>query len=159
MQKYNLPGSEALLDRILELVEKYRNEPNQLALASLRSDRQQLARAWLDTPEEMLESAYSGFLGRAHQTLLQSGLKEDVLTDVEKQFLDREVLPQMGDHLQKSHINHLLVVILYLYPHRVREDWEVNGLFSSFRRSSAIFSIHAKCTSLTSQLGFQRSRS
>ncbi len=129
MHKYNLLSSEALLNHILELVEQYRNKPNsQLALDSLRSARQQLAHRWLDTPGEMLESAYSGFLGKAHQTLLQSGLKEDVLTDGEKQFLDREVLPQMGDSVQKSYIHHLLVAILYLYPHQVREDWEVNGV-------------------------------
>ncbi|NJL43345.1 MAG: hypothetical protein HC935_08655 [Pseudanabaena sp. SU_2_4] len=129
MHKYDLLSSEALLNHILELVEQYRNKPNsQLALDSLRSARQQLAHRWLDTPGEMLESAYSGSLGKAHQTLLQSGLKEDVLTDGEKQFLDREVLPQMGDSIQKLYINHLLVAILYFYPHHVREDWEVNGV-------------------------------
>ncbi len=129
MHKDNLPDSKTLLNHILELVEQYRNQSaNHIELTSLRSARQQVAQLWLATPQEMLESSYTGSLGKAHQTLLQSGLREEALTGLERQFLEREVLPHMGYGLDRSlSINCLLVVILYLYPHQVREDWEINA--------------------------------
>jgi predicted O-linked N-acetylglucosamine transferase (SPINDLY family) len=128
MYEDSILNHEALLNHVLNLVEQYRNEPaNQSALAALRDARQHLARRWIGIPKERLECEYSGHLGKAHQTLLQSGLKYELLTDLEKRFLAREILSQLGQTLQEqTAIGYFLAAILYLYPHQIKADWPVN---------------------------------
>lgn len=118
-------NAEARLNRLSSLVDRYQNEPaDRAALSSLRDVRQQLTRRWIAMPNELIESAYSSYLGRAHQILLQSGLKYELLTDSEIELLEREVLPHLRDHQQKQgEIGHLLAFALYLYPHQLPPHW------------------------------------
>jgi predicted O-linked N-acetylglucosamine transferase (SPINDLY family) len=118
-------NTEARLSHLSSFVDRYQNEPaDREALAALRNARQQLARRWLDIPNELLARANASYLGRAHQILLQSGLKYELLTDAEKQFLEREILPQLltGQQIQEK-IGHLLAFALYLYPHHLPLQW------------------------------------
>lgn len=117
-------NTEARLSRLSDLVNRYQNEPaDRFAIASLRDARQQLARRWIETPSELLDKAYASYLGKAHQILLQSGLKYELLTDVEEQFLEWEVLPQLRDSQKPGAIEYLLAFALYLYPHQLPPQW------------------------------------
>ncbi|WP_019499631.1 hypothetical protein [Pseudanabaena sp. PCC 6802] len=118
-------NTETQLNRLSDLVDRYRNQPSDReVIASLRDARQQLAHRWIDIPEDLLESSYAGYLGKAHQTLLQSGLKYELLTDVETHFLEQEVLPQLQNNHQKpGAIGYLLTFMLYLYPHELPLRW------------------------------------
>ncbi|MEG4960848.1 MULTISPECIES: glycosyltransferase [unclassified Microcoleus] len=72
------------------LVEQYKKSPsNQSLLAQLRQYRQQIARNWLKLPAEKLETAYSQEAGKSHKLLLDSGLKNETLTESEQSFVQQ----------------------------------------------------------------------
>jgi predicted O-linked N-acetylglucosamine transferase (SPINDLY family) len=118
-------NTEARLSHLSGFVDRYQNEPaDRAALAALRDARHQLARRWIEMPNELLARAYASYLGKAHQILLQSGLKYELLTANEQQFLEREVLSQLRDSQQGlGAIGHLLAFALYLYPHQLPSQW------------------------------------
>jgi predicted O-linked N-acetylglucosamine transferase (SPINDLY family)/SAM-dependent methyltransferase len=81
--------TESLLSTVRLSCENYhKNLCENSALQDLRLSRKKVAEFWLNLAEGELESAYLGELGEAHRILLNSGIKNEQLTDTEQRFLD-----------------------------------------------------------------------
>lgn len=107
-------STESLLSTVLLSGENYHiNLGENSALQDLRLIRKKVANCWLNLAESELESAYLGELGEAHRILLNSGIKNEQLTDTEQRFLD-EVAAELsrGFDAPKA-IPYLLVAMLY----------------------------------------------
>ena len=87
-QKLDLRTQRNLSD-LSKLVELYKKSPNQSILPRLRQYRQQIARHWLNLPADKFETAYLGETGKAHQLLLNSGIKHEILTEEEQTFVQQ----------------------------------------------------------------------
>jgi len=95
-------AKEELICFYVSLVEKYvkKAQPDKIEAIQpdkiLSSDnpgqfRRQLASLWLGLPDDQLEKAYLGEMGKAHQAILASGILYQPLSDDEKRFV-RELL-------------------------------------------------------------------
>lgn len=70
----------------------YQKHPqDESKLTQLRQARQQIASRWLATPGDRLQATYDSYLGKAHQLLLDSGFRDEPLTDEERYFLEKLV--------------------------------------------------------------------
>ncbi|MBD1827833.1 methyltransferase domain-containing protein [Microcoleus vaginatus GB1-A2] len=107
-------ATESLLSIVRLSCENYhKNLCENSALQDLRVSRKKVADFWLNLAEGELESAYLGELGEAHRILLNSGIKNEQLTDTEQRFLD-EVAAELsrGFDAPKA-IPYLLAGMLY----------------------------------------------
>ncbi|MCL1472244.1 hypothetical protein [Argonema antarcticum] len=78
-----------------------------------RQVRQQIAEQWLSIPPEQLATAYSGDTGKAHQALLNSGIKDEPLNDTEQIFVERLAAQIARGFDDPKAINYLLAAMLY----------------------------------------------
>ncbi len=102
------------LSELSKLVELYKKSPVTESIVSrLRQYRQQIARHWLNLPADKLESAYLGETGKAHQLLLDSGIKHEILTEEEQSFVQQlcAKLSQGDESVDKMQC--LLAAMLY----------------------------------------------
>lgn len=75
----------SLLSHLLICLRVYQQDStNTAALSELRNARRQLAERWLAQDADALPACYRGTLGQAQQLLLESGLKDQPLTEVEQ---------------------------------------------------------------------------
>ncbi|MEG4575244.1 glycosyltransferase [Microcoleus sp. N3A4] len=112
-QKLALRTQPSLSD-LSALLEQYNKLPSkQSILAQLRQYRQQLAEYWLNLPAEKLESAYSQEAGKAHKLLLDSGIKNEALTESEQIFVQQlsSKLAEKGEIADR--IQYPLAAMLY----------------------------------------------
>jgi len=88
--KFDLDAqTEELLQQLSANTEQYQQDPtNRAAIANLRQKRRQVSEQWLNLPENQLESAALGSLGKAYQLLLNSGIKNKPLTNSEQNFVN-----------------------------------------------------------------------
>ena len=97
--------------RIIEHYQK--NTSDQSALSNLRQVRKQIADFWLSTVEEQLETVYLGEIGKGHQILINSGIKDEPLLHEEQIFLG-ELVNQISREFERSKaIQYLLAAMLY----------------------------------------------
>jgi predicted O-linked N-acetylglucosamine transferase (SPINDLY family) len=103
------------------IIEHYQqSSPNRTSVIyTLRQVRKQVAEFWLNTPEEQLENTYSSDVGKIHQMLLNSGIKDEPLTDIEQHFVD-----QLVEHISRAFnepqdIKYLLAAILYRHAYQL----------------------------------------
>ncbi|NER36168.1 MAG: glycosyltransferase [Oscillatoria sp. SIO1A7] len=76
------------LSSIPNLARQFReNNGNREILAQLRQARKLLAEFWLRVLSEELPDTYAGEAGEAHRSLLESGLKDELLTESDREFL------------------------------------------------------------------------
>lgn len=103
-----------LVHNVISSIERYHQNPfEQSVLADIRQNRKQIADLWLSLSEDELESAYLGNVGEAHRTMLNSGIKNEPLTDTEQRFVD-EVAAQISKGIDVSKaIHYLLAAMLY----------------------------------------------
>lgn len=96
------------------IIEQYqKNTSDQSALSNLRTARKQLADFWLSTVEEHLETVYLGEIGKGHQILLNSGIKDEPMLHEEQIFL-RELVNQISQEFDRPKaIEYLLAAMLY----------------------------------------------
>ena len=88
-QKLDLRTQRNLSD-LSKLVELYKKSPVTESIVSrLRLYRQQIAKYWLNLPADKFESAYLGETGKAHELLLDSGIKHEILTEEEQGFVQQ----------------------------------------------------------------------
>ena len=113
-------NSELLSSQVLICVTDYQNESaNEAALANLRQVRKQIADLWLKMSTDQLQSAYSGDIGKAHQILLNSDIKNEALTDIEKTFVNN-VSEQIAIGFEHPKaMQYLLVAMLYRRAHQL----------------------------------------
>ncbi|MEG4811456.1 methyltransferase domain-containing protein [Microcoleus sp. F8-D3] len=107
-------ATESLLSTVRLSCENYhKNLCENSAVQDLRLSRKKVADFWLNLAEDQLESAYLGELGEAHRILLNSGIKNEQLTDTEQRFLD-EIAAELsrGFDAPKA-IPYLLAGMLY----------------------------------------------
>lgn len=95
------------------LGEYQKDQANQVSLANIRQSRQQLANYWLNLPAEQLVNAYGGDAGKAHQTLLNSEIKDESLTDTEQTFVSELAANVAKGFNDPKAINYLLAAMLY----------------------------------------------
>jgi FkbM family methyltransferase len=116
---------EQFLTSLSQYVGEYqKDQANEVCLANIRQCRQQLANYWLNLPVEQLPNAYASDLGKAHQILLYSNIKDESLTDTEKSLIDR-----LNAHLSQGintpqDINYLLAASLYRRADQLRLKYE-----------------------------------
>jgi predicted O-linked N-acetylglucosamine transferase (SPINDLY family)/GT2 family glycosyltransferase len=90
----------------------------------LHKYRKQLAETWLNLPIEQLENAYASDLGKTHQTLLNSAIKDDPFTDTEKTFVNRLTAHLSQGIKTPKDINYLLAAALYRRADQLRLNYE-----------------------------------
>ncbi len=113
-----------ILAEVAECVEQYRQNSNQAkVLEQLQKLRQSLAKIYLNTPLEKLESVYNSELGQAYKTLLNSGIKNESLTEIERSSVDQWI-NYLSQGMNQSHaLQHLFATMLYVYPHHLPPQW------------------------------------
>ncbi len=105
---------EQFLTSLSQYVGEYqKDQANQVSLANIRQCRQQLANYWLNLPAEQLPNTYASDLGKAHQILLHSNIKDESLTDTEKTLIDRLTAHISQGIKTPKDINYLLAAALY----------------------------------------------
>ncbi len=112
-QKLALRTQPSLSD-LSALIERYKKSPsNGFILEKIRHYRQQLAEYWLNLPADKLESAYSQESGKAHNLLLDSSLKHEILTEPEQSFVQQlsSKLAEGGEISEQ--IQYVLAAMLY----------------------------------------------
>ena len=93
---------------------KYQQNPtDQIALDQIRLLRQQIAQQWLNLPLNQLESAYSGEIGKTHQEILNTTLKNEPLTDQEQTFVNQLKVDIAKGSNDPKFINYVLAAMLY----------------------------------------------
>ncbi len=75
--------------------------------------RKQIAEIWLSLPAEQLASAYAGDTGKLHQSLLNSDIKYEPLTDIEETFVSELTAYIAKGFNEPKAINYLLASMLY----------------------------------------------
>ncbi|WP_333460997.1 glycosyltransferase [Microcoleus sp. herbarium13] len=102
------------LSDLSAVIEKYKKSPSkEFILAQLRQQREQIAEYWLNLPAEKLETAYLQESGKAHNLLLDSGLKHETLTDSEHSFV-RQLFSKLAEAGEFSEqIQYVLAAMLY----------------------------------------------
>jgi predicted O-linked N-acetylglucosamine transferase (SPINDLY family)/glycosyltransferase involved in cell wall biosynthesis len=96
-----------------KLVEDYKKSPTKESiLAQMRQHRQAIARHWLNLSAEKLESAYLGETGKAHKLLLDSGIKNEILTEAETSFF-QTLVTQLAQGEIANNLPYLLAAMLY----------------------------------------------
>ncbi len=103
-----------LARRVISSVERYHQNPiEESVLTDLRRNRKEVADFWLGLAEDELESSYLGDVGEAHRSLLNSGIKNERLTDIEQKFVDDvAAYISRGNGVSKA-IPYLLAAMLY----------------------------------------------
>jgi predicted O-linked N-acetylglucosamine transferase (SPINDLY family)/glycosyltransferase involved in cell wall biosynthesis len=95
-----------------KLVEDYQKSPAKESILALRQHRQAIARHWLNLSAEKLEIAYLGETGKAHKLLLDSGIKNEILTEAETIFI-QTLVTQLAQGEIANNLPYLLAAMLY----------------------------------------------
>lgn len=108
----NDPDFFARFNNCLERYTKAAPDPD--VLQEMRSLRHEVAQALLLTDTQSLERVYGGPLGKAHQSLMNSGLRDEPVTAEEQPFVDGVAQElALGLDLPGAY-NRLLACMLYL---------------------------------------------
>lgn len=98
----------------------YRIPSEPTPLTHLQQTRQQLAQQWLNTPEEQLQSAYLGELGKAHKALLESSIKHHALTPSEQALIRQISGGIVWGFDAPNALQSFIAATLYCYPHQLQ---------------------------------------
>jgi predicted O-linked N-acetylglucosamine transferase (SPINDLY family)/cephalosporin hydroxylase len=105
---------ETLLESIdREIKHYYQKSTNSPVIESIRKLRKQVAESCLNFPEEQLEESYLKGWSKAHQLLLNSGIKTEPLTQEEQNFASELVAHITGEFDRPRAIHYLLAAMLY----------------------------------------------
>lgn len=120
-----LVSSPAVLSSIFSEIGQYKktaSDPS--ALSNLRKARKQLADRWITLPAEQLESAYLSEQGKIHQALLESGIKNELLTQTERDFVSELTANIDRGFEHPKAIQYFLAGMLYRYPYQLPLKYE-----------------------------------
>lgn len=105
---------ESWLDSINKEIKHYYNNPtNPSGIENIRKFRKQVAESCLSFSAEQLEEIYFKSWGKAHQLLLNSGIKTEPLTQEEQNFASELVAHIARGFAQPKAIHYLLAAMLY----------------------------------------------
>jgi len=97
-----------------------------------KKPKQNIINQWLNISEEKLEIAFNGELGKQHQDLLASGIKLQLRSNEEQQFVS-ELNQYIAKGWKQDKITqHFLAASLYCYPHQLPEKWFENAEVPEF---------------------------
>jgi predicted O-linked N-acetylglucosamine transferase (SPINDLY family) len=97
-----------------------------------KKPKQNITNQWLNISEEKLEVAFNGELGKQHQDLLASGIKLQLRSNEEQQFVS-ELNQYIAKGWKQDKITqHFLAASLYCYPHQLPEKWFENAEVPEF---------------------------
>ncbi|MEA5541942.1 glycosyltransferase [Limnoraphis robusta Tam1] len=117
-----------ILKEVTTLSEQYRQNPKNITvLDKLRKIRQTLGQFWLNTSLEKLDNFYTEDCGKIHQTLLNTGIKNEPLTEDEQLAVNQWIAYLSQGLNQPNAIPHLLATMLYCYPHQLPSQWYKNA--------------------------------
>jgi len=91
----------------------------------LRQVRKQIAEVWLVTLEDQLEDTYFSDVGKVHQMLLNSGIKAELLTDIEQDLVKQLTARITKGFDEPKAIHYLLVAMLYCPAYQLPLQYEL----------------------------------
>ncbi len=94
--------------------------------------RQIVASYWLDISTSDLELAMKEELGKKYQELATSGIKNNLLFNEEKIFVENLNQYIKNGWQQEKTVQHFLTASLYCYPHQLPEQWFENAEIPQF---------------------------
>ncbi|MDF0553486.1 glycosyltransferase [Kamptonema sp. UHCC 0994] len=111
---------------LISIIEQYQsNQSDSSALANIRQARKQIADRWLNSSTlEQLANAYAGETGKIHEALLNSGIKDETLTDEEQTFVNQLATQIAKGFDEVKTINYLLAAMLYRRADRLPIKYE-----------------------------------
>jgi len=118
--------SQLSLSELSKNVEQYRKSPtNQSTLTLLRQNRRRIAQKWLNLSASQLENAYSSEeLGKVHIIILESGIKNEPLTEVERRFIQDITANLTQDSNLGNMLNYYLALMLYCHAYSLQFDYK-----------------------------------
>ena len=110
-------------------IEQYQKDlSNSSAIEKLRQARKQLADLWLELPTEEIAIAYRSEIGKTHKLLLESGIRNEQLTDSEQAFVTN-LLSHIDEKLDNPKaIQYLLALMQYRYASELSVRFDLNSL-------------------------------
>ncbi len=119
---------QELFYRISTYVKQYQQDPNRTTIANIRQARYQIAQQWLNISDSEIESVYLGDFGKAHQILLNSGIKNEVFTPTEQAFVD-EVTAHVCRGLDcTKRVQYILAAMLYRCADQLPLEHEISTI-------------------------------
>lgn len=131
--------SEFNLSQISTLVKEYQKSlRNDAALNNLRQARLELAKTLLELPAEELKKSYGLELGKIHQALASSGLKNEPMTEEENRFFAPIAEGVTKGWNSQNALQYFLAFILYKYAYQLPVNYQrapiPRWLFSDFMK-------------------------
>jgi hypothetical protein len=115
------------LNRAIGCANLYYIDPTDASvLAELREIRQEFAEFWLSVPPEKIQPFYASDVGKAHESVMKSGVQNEPLTDTERRLV-AELTAEIGGGLEAPKAMNSLLAIL-LYRHREQLSLPENSL-------------------------------
>ena len=110
-------------------IEQYQKDLSNLsAIEKLRQVRKQLADLWLELPTEEIAIAYRSEIGKTHKLLLDSGIRNEQLTDREQAFVTN-LLSHIDEKLDNPKaVQYLLALMQYRYASELSDRFDLNTL-------------------------------
>ncbi len=125
--------AQATLQRIKSLKESISSASLELTqidpqnITNFQQTRQKLAQQWLVISDAQLETAYSGTLGKLHQTIMNSRIKNEPISESEQPFV-KQLIANISQGLrQPQGIQSLLAIMLYSRAHQLPSRWYENA--------------------------------
>lgn len=126
-----LPDFEQFLTALSRQIDYYQQDSNNKSvLANIRQARKQIAKLWVSlSSEQLFTNNYFNALGKAHHSVLTSGIKDEPLTVGEQSFVE-----QVGTHLAKGFddepkaIQYLLAAMLYCQAYQLPLQYDITRI-------------------------------
>lgn len=93
---------------------------------------QRIAQYWLKVDKENIEKNFKSEIGKKHQELVANGIKNSLLSDEEKVFVEGLNRYIAQGWRQEKAVQHFLAASLYCYPHQLPEKWFENAEIPQF---------------------------
>ena len=134
LEAVDLPPKKSLdapvsIKELISWIEQYQKDLSDLsAIERLRQVRKQLADLWLELPAEEIAIAYRSEIGKTHNLLLDSGIRNEQLTDREQAFVTN-LLSHIDEKLDNPKaIQYLLALMQYRYASELSVRLDLNTL-------------------------------
>lgn len=120
LAKKSIDQDNKFFATIINNIKVYQKFPDEIsAIANLRKARREIAEQCLSYSEAQLERQFSSEFGNVYKLLIESGIKDELLTEIEEAFVTEIQDRIFKDTNQEKLTSYLLVVMLYCYAYQV----------------------------------------
>lgn len=119
---------QEVFSRISTYVKQYEQDPSRTAIANIRQARYQIAQQWLNISDSEIQSFYLGDLGKAHQILLNSGIRNEVFTPTEQAFIDEVTTHISRGFDEPKSLQYILAAMLYRCANQLPLQHDISTL-------------------------------